>query len=73
MQYTTGVSAPNINSPLSYQDFKDTLVCNTQLGMLALAGGIRCLIKISKILLYAIHNQWLYNTQGGVVVLSGFQ
>ena len=41
---------------LFYQDFKDTFVCNTQQSSRRYGGVVRCFIRISKILLYAIHN-----------------
>ena len=44
------------NTPLCYQDFKDTFVCNTQPSILSCFSSPRCVIRISKILLYAIHN-----------------
>ena len=58
---------------LCYQDFKDTFVCNTQLLLARLLTEQRCVIRISKILLYAIHNQWYYLSTQTRVVLSGFQ
>ena len=62
-----------INSLLFYQDFKDTFVCNTQLATQNPCEGCNCFIKISKILLYAIHNRrwWLWGSFR--VVLSRFQ
>ena len=42
---------------LCYQDFKDTFVCNTQRCVLFNESYICCVIRISKILLYAIHNK----------------
>ena len=39
-----------------YQDFKDTFVCNTQRRSMSLPRLASCFIRISKILLYAIHN-----------------
>ena len=60
-------------SQLCYQDFKDTIVCNTQLfGFLCLMSKC-CVIRISKILLYAIHNMFLQLSCIMIVVLSGFQ
>ena len=58
---------------LCYQDFKDTFVCNTQ--PLATPSVIdnRCVIRISKILLYAIHNLCSFSYLLVIVVLSGFQ
>ena len=41
---------------LCYQDFKDTFVCNTQQDHQADQEDPSCVIRISKILLYAIHN-----------------
>ena len=56
MQYTTAMSQSISGKKLFYQDFKDTFVCNTQLvqGLGQIDTG--CFIRISKILLYAIHN-----------------
>ena len=56
MQYTTSAWYSFVSDGLFYQDFKDTFVCNTQrvLGDGERLGG--CFIRISKILLYAIHN-----------------
>ena len=62
-----------INSLLFYQDFKDTFVCNTQLIVCACWAVSCCFIKISKILLYAIHNTALADGMECEVVLSGFQ
>ena len=56
MQYTTTERLATLDPVLFYQDFKDTFVCNTQLCSDPLALPIRCFIRISKILLYAIHN-----------------
>ena len=56
MQYTTTslIQAPEL--PLYYQDFKDTFVCNTQHEDSVVIVRVSCIIRISKILLYAIHN-----------------
>ena len=73
MQYTTSVHACVFGAWLFYQDFKDTFVCNTQLWVRSLSASARCFIRISKILLYAIHNYRIYAYQLPLVVLSGFQ
>ena len=62
-----------INSLLFYQDFKDTFVCNTQLASLTPRLTYCCFIRISKILLYAIHNCKNRRLLQPTVVLSGFQ
>ena len=51
---------------LCYQDFKDTFVCNTQLACAPLACLRGCVIRISKILLYAIHNMAKMCPRGAV-------
>ena len=56
MQYTTERIWPTITIKLFYQDFKDTFVCNTQLYQRGKLFHESCFIRISKILLYAIHN-----------------
>ena len=56
MQYTTQYLYIDMHAWLFYQDFKDTFVCNTQLHHRNMAHTSRCFIRISKILLYAIHN-----------------
>ena len=58
---------------LCYQDFKDTFVCNTQHKHTQLKSLFSCVIRISKILLYAIHNKWSTRNRRSRVVLSGFQ
>ena len=58
---------------LFYQDFKDTFVCNTQHADSAYAALQCCFIRISKILLYAIHNWVRQDGASSKVVLSGFQ
>ena len=58
---------------LFYQDFKDTFVCNTQPALASTAGTASCFIRISKILLYAIHNLPCSAFSHVRVVLSGFQ
>ena len=61
MQYTTRVKEAENAALLYYQDFKDTFVCNTQLTQQTAHLLLSCIIRISKILLYAIHNmriQW---------------
>ena len=63
----------NLHAWLCYQDFKDTFVCNTQLHAMPAANYAGCVIRISKILLYAIHNAVWFDRRGAVVVLSGFQ
>ena len=73
MQYTTTESATTKDDTLFYQDFKDTFVCNTQLNDKAFAEKRGCFIRISKILLYAIHNSTAYTNTTPTVVLSGFQ
>ena len=62
-----------INSLLFYQDFKDTFVCNTQRERETWGGCGCCFIRISKILLYAIHNARREQSVFVRVVLSGFQ
>ena len=73
MQYTTMDSMCFILLWLFYLDFKDTFVCNTQHILLALFHVASCFIKISKILLYAIHNSSVMVITILPVVLSGFQ
>ena len=73
MQYTTTAAANIRQQELFYQDFKDTFVCNTQLTLNGYAQGSGCFIRISKILLYAIHNQKALYFGNRIVVLSGFQ
>ena len=73
MQYTTEFGANCMRQRLFYQDFKDTFVCNTQRGIWRFTTWMCCFIRISKILLYAIHNAVLPAAKIGVVVLSGFQ
>ena len=58
---------------LFYQDFKDTFVCNTQPIIFRTYSNQRCFIRISKILLYAIHNEVQIGRHIVKVVLSGFQ
>ena len=58
---------------LYYQDFKDTFVCNTQLIPYCRRLCMCCIIRISKILLYAIHNPRRVSSATPIVVLSGFQ
>ena len=73
MQYTTLIKRQKKRLQLYYQDFKDTFVCNTQRYLPSVLTDCRCIIRISKILLYAIHN-WRSLALGLVlVVLSGFQ
>ena len=60
-------------SLLFYQDFKDTFVCNTQLTLFNAVSRNCCFIRISKILLYAIHNSFPRGQSAERVVLSGFQ
>ena len=73
MQYTTSFEFWPKDYTLFYHDFKDTFVCNTQPAKVMAFFLLCCFIKISKILLYAIHNlcygcrSWFY------VVLSRFQ
>ena len=73
MQYTTKRRKPARRNTLCYQDFKDTFVCNTQRDEFISALGSSCVIRISKILLYAIHNLAPQPTPRNLVVLSGFQ
>ena len=73
MQYTTSSLRISSNMLLCYQDFKDTFVCNTQLVIVSNAENKSCVIRISKILLYAIHNCVLICLMITFVVLSGFQ
>ena len=56
MQYTTKREILLNPTALFYQDFKDTFVCNTQRTKPCYYDTLRCFIRISKILLYAIHN-----------------
>ena len=73
MQYTTCEWCFFGECTLCYQDFKDTFVCNTQ-HMHYRRGHITdCVIRISKILLYAIHNCYCNMPQEQRIVLSGFQ
>ena len=67
---TLGIDAETM---LFYQDFKDTFVCNTQLYCLSPLEYLCCFIRISKILLYAIHNTIVTICARDCVVLSGFQ
>ena len=73
MQYTTHRRCDSGQRVLFYQDFKDTFVCNTQPCTTPWTVPPRCFIRISKILLYAIHNIVGGNNYSGDVVLSGFQ
>ena len=73
MQYTTNLRAITHRSPLFYQDFKDTFVCNTQRNTMFQEKINGCFIRISKILLYAIHNEGMLVFVRSYVVLSGFQ
>ena len=73
VQYTTSSSRSFHVARLFYHDFKDTFVCNTQRGIWRFTTWMCCFIRISKILLYAIHNAVLPAAKIGVVVLSGFQ
>ena len=56
MQYTTSYYCCCNWVQLFYQDFKDTFVCNTQHSRGVPSLALCCFIRISKILLYAIHN-----------------
>ncbi len=56
MLYTTGSEKLSKASALFYQDFKDTFVCYTQQCNDEQKAEFGCFIRISKILLYAIHN-----------------
>ena len=73
MQYTTSAANHFRDIRLFYQDFKDTFVCNTQHGVIHRERSRRCFIRISKILLYAIHNARGSCMSRLGVVLSGFQ
>ena len=73
MQYTTIAALGIIATRLCYQDFKDTFVCNTQQCEKKMTDLLRCVIRISKILLYAIHNRSTMCNSRRSVVLSGFQ
>ena len=73
MQYTTWQNKHLALKWLFYQDFKDTFVCNTQPVYKYHVSQQGCFIRISKILLYAIHNQVARSILCGYVVLSGFQ
>ncbi len=73
MQYTTCYPSWLHKVRLFYQDFKDTFVCNTQLQSNYSKYVYCCFIRISKILLYAIHNQLTRDAEKNDVVLSGFQ
>ena len=73
MQYTTERFEVSCFRMLFYQDFKDTFVCNTQRYAYDTTKRPCCFIRISKILLYAIHNFDLLLVLPRLVVLSGFQ
>ena len=73
MQYTTFGFGFSTATELFYQDFKDTFVCNTQPHQITELHQECCFIRISKILLYAIHNTEYRNGDTVIVVLSGFQ
>ena len=73
MQYTTSILNSTLPPLLCYQDFKDTFVCNTQRIGLYIVLLFCCAIRISKILLYAIHNERMCRVGDSWVVLSGFQ
>ena len=73
MQYTTLHNIFSEVQLLCYQDFKDTFVCNTQHFIISSPRYNCCVIRISKILLYAIHNHAEGVAIRGDVVLSGFQ
>ena len=73
MQYTTQHFKYYRRHTLFYQDFKDTFVCNTQLASITPRLMYCCFIRISKILLYAIHNRAAELYGWNIVVLSGFQ
>ena len=73
MQYTTCTVQLCDQKRLCYQDFKDTFVCNTQQRTLEGTAWQGCVIRISKILLYAIHNSRYPHEHRLQVVLSGFQ
>ena len=73
MQYTTWWVRAVCAKPLFYQDFKDTFVCNTQHANRQWYQSPCCFIRISKILLYAIHNNRFWLILRAYVVLSGFQ
>ena len=73
MLYTTSLSRSANGLMLFYQDFKDTFVCNTQPGVIFFNSLPSCFIRISKILLYAIHNVSAVLPRAEPVVLSGFQ
>ena len=73
MQYTTLPHCLHSRYQLFYQDFKDTFVCNTQRLSPPAIISCCCFIRISKILLYAIHNHLKDKTSAFSVVLSRFQ
>ena len=73
MQYTTYINTQQHGILLFYLDFKDTFVCNTQRVSDVAVGSAGCFIRISKILLYAIHNVTEGWNSRLMVVLSGFQ
>ena len=73
MQYTTPSCRISVWRMLFYQDFKDTFVCNTQHKFWKWQIVVCCFIRISKILLYAIHNFINEANYFSKVVLSGFQ
>ena len=73
MQYTTNWHFLRLRALLCYQDFKDTFVCNTQQLPKHRSHENSCVIRISKILLYAIHNSSILTMVSLNVVLSGFQ
>ena len=58
---------------LFYQDFKDTFVCNTQRILFELNKQERCFIRISKILLYAIHNPYQPKHQANELFYQDFK
>ena len=73
MQYTTAGEPITKKELLCCQDFKDTFVCNTQHLIWFRFALLCCVVRISKILLYAIHNTTINGKRAFGVVLSGFQ
>ena len=73
MLYTTSLSRSANGLMLFYQDFKDTFVCNTQPGVIFFNSLPSCFIRISKILLYAIHNHQPRSCQGTWLFYQDFK
>ena len=58
---------------LFYQDFKDTFVCNTQPCAVVALCACGCFIRISKILLYAIHNNNVFRNVRATLFYQDFK